>query len=125
MIAFNGLVGIVTQPHTMANCAAGKTELEGRLGWMLGNGLKRICTVAWCLTGVAAVVYFAGDGRTVEPDKVFGTVAGDFLPKILPGMLGVFIAALLASVNGFSSSCPRWTASRSLDIFLYIFRYLP
>jgi Na+/proline symporter len=38
----------------------------------------------------------------VEPDKVFGAVAGDFLPKILPGMLGIFLAALLASVM---SSC--------------------
>ncbi|MHC4331344.1 MAG: sodium:solute symporter family transporter, partial [Planctomycetota bacterium] len=27
VIAFNGLVGIVTQPHTMSNCAAGKTEM--------------------------------------------------------------------------------------------------
>jgi hypothetical protein len=26
VIAFNGLVGIVTQPHTMSNCAAGKNN---------------------------------------------------------------------------------------------------
>jgi Na+/proline symporter len=102
VIAFNGLVGIVTQPHTMSNCAAGKTEMEGRFGWMVGNLIKRVCTIPWCLTGVAAVVYFAASERIVEPDKVFGAVAGDFLPKILPGMLGVFLAALLASVM---SSC--------------------
>ena len=102
VIAFNGLVGIVTQPHTMSNCAAGKTEMEGRFGWMFGNLIKRICTIPWCLTGVAAIVYFGSQGRDVEPDKVFGAVAGDFLPKILPGILGVFLAALLASVM---SSC--------------------
>ena len=102
VIAFNGLVGIVTQPHTMSNCAAGKTEMEGRFGWMFGNMLKRVCTVPWCLTGVAAIVYFSGKGIEVEPDKVFGAVAGDFLPKILPGVLGIFLAALLASVM---SSC--------------------
>ncbi len=102
VIAFNGLVGIVTQPHTMSNCAAGKTEMEGRFGWMFGNMLKRVCTVPWCLTGVAAIVYFGGKGIEVEPDKVFGAVAGDFLPKILPGVLGIFLAALLASVM---SSC--------------------
>jgi len=28
MISLNGLVGIVTQPHTMGNCAAGRTENE-------------------------------------------------------------------------------------------------
>jgi Na+/proline symporter len=102
IIAFNGLVGIVVQPHTMSNCAAGKTEMEGRFGWMFGNMLKRVCTVPWCLTGVAAIVYFGSKGIEVEPDHVFGAVAGDFLPKILPGVLGVFLAALLASVM---SSC--------------------
>ncbi|MHC4119059.1 MAG: sodium:solute symporter family protein [Planctomycetota bacterium] len=102
IIALNALVGIVAQPHTMSNCAAGKTEMEGRFGWMVGNLIKRVCTIPWCLTGVAAVVYFAASERVVEADKVFGTVAGDFLPKILPGILGVFLAALLASVM---SSC--------------------
>ena len=102
VIAFNGLVGIVTQPHTMSNCAAGKTEMEGRFGWMFGNIIKRVCTVPWCLTGIAAFVYFRAKGLEVEPDNVFGAVAGDFLPKILPGILGIFLAALLASVM---SSC--------------------
>ncbi|HUT29740.1 MAG TPA: sodium:solute symporter family protein [Sedimentisphaerales bacterium] len=108
VIAFNGLVGIVTQPHTMANCAAGKTEMEGRVGFMGGTLIKRLCTVPWALTGLAAVAYFAG--RAIEPDKVFGAVAGEFLPKILPGVLGVFIAAILASVM---SSCDAFMISSS------------
>ena len=108
VIAFNGLVGIVTQPHTMGNCAAGKTEMEGRVGWMFGNFIKRFCTIAWCLTGLAAVVYFTG--REVEPDHIFGLVAADFLPKILPGVLGLFLAALLASVM---SSCDSFMIASS------------
>jgi Na+/proline symporter len=108
VIAFNGLVGIVTQPHTMANCAAGKTEMEGRVGFMGGTLIKRLCTIPWSLTGLAAVAYFAG--RTIEPDKVFGAVAGEFLPKIAHGMLGVFIAAILASVM---SSCDAFMISSS------------
>ncbi len=108
IIAFNGLVGIVAQPRTMGNCAAGKTEMEGRVGWMFGNFIKRVCTVAWCLTGLAAVVYFAG--RDVEPDHIFGLVAAEFLPKILPGALGLFIAALLASVM---SSCDSFMIASS------------
>lgn len=110
VIAINGLVGIAVQPHTMGNCAAGRTEMDGRVGFMFGNLTKRICTIPWCLTGLAAIVYFAQTGRDVEPDKVFGTVAGDFLPKILPGMLGVFIAALLASVM---SSCDAFMIASS------------
>ncbi len=108
VIAFNGLVGIVTQPHTMGNCAAGKTEMEGRVGWMFGNFVKRVCTVAWCLTGLGAVVYFAG--RDVEPDHIFGLVAADFLPKIAHGILGLFLAALLASVM---SSCDSFMIASS------------
>jgi Na+/proline symporter len=110
VIAFNALVGIVTQPHTMSNCAAGKTEMEGRFGWMFGNIIKRVCTIPWCLTGLAAIVYFGSRGVEVEPDKVFGAVAGDFLPKILPGILGIFLAALLASVM---SSCDAFMIASS------------
>jgi len=108
VIAFNALVGIVAQPHTMGNCAAGKTEMEGRVGFMVGTLLKRLCTIPWCLTGVAAIVYFAG--REMEPDKVFGAVAGEFLPTIFHGALGLFIAALLASVM---SSCDAFMISSS------------
>ncbi|MHC4596180.1 MAG: sodium:solute symporter family protein, partial [Planctomycetota bacterium] len=121
VIAFNALVGIVTQPHTMSNCAAGKTEMEGRFGWMFGNIIKRVCTIPWCLTGVAAIVYFAAAGRVVEPDKVFGAVAGDFLPKILPGILGIFLAALLASVM---SSCDAFMISSAALFTENIYRPL-
>jgi Na+/proline symporter len=96
VIAFNGLVGIVVQPHTMGNCAACKTETEGRVGFMFGPLIKRLCTIPWCLTGLAAVVYFAG--TDIEPDKVFGAVAG------------VFLAAILASVM---SSCDAFMISSS------------
>jgi Na+/proline symporter len=108
VIALNGLVGIVTQPHTMGNCAAGRTESEGRVGWMCGNFIKRICTVAWCFTGLAAVAYFAGSA--VEPDHVFGMVAAQFLPTILPGLLGLFLASVLASVM---SSCDSFMIASS------------
>jgi len=96
VLAINGLVGIVTQPHVMGNCAAGKTEIEGAVGFMGGNFLKRICTIPWSLIGVAGIVYFAG--REIHPDRVFGTVAHEFLSKAMPGLLGIFIAGVMASV---------------------------
>jgi len=108
VISFNALVGIVVQPHTLGICAAGKTEMEGRVGFMVGTFIKRVCTIAWCLTGFAAVAYFAG--RTVEPDQVFGLVAREFLPRVLPGLLGVFLASLLASVM---SSCDSFMTATS------------
>jgi Na+/proline symporter len=119
VIAFNGLVGIVTQPHTMGNCAAGKTEMEGRIGFMGGTLIKRVCTIPWSLTGLAAVAYFAG--RAIEPDKVFGAVAGEFLPRIMHGALGVFIAAVLASVM---SSCDAFMISSSALFTENVYRRL-
>jgi Na+/proline symporter len=121
VIALNALLGVVTQPHAMGNCAAGRTEMDGRVGFMFGNITKRICTIPWALTGLAAIVYFAQAGRTVEPDKIFGTVAGDFLPRVLPGLLGIFIAALLASVM---SSCDAFMISSSALFTQNIYRPL-
>ncbi len=121
VIALNALLGVVTQPHAMGNCAAGRTEMDGRVGFMFGNVTKRICTIPWALIGLAAIVYFAQAGRTVEPDKIFGTVAGDFLPRVLPGLLGVFIAALLASVM---SSCDAFMISSSALFTENIYRRL-
>ena len=108
VIAVNALIGIVTQPHTMGNCAAGRTESDGRFGFTVGNFIKRICTMAWCVTGIAAVGYLAG--RDVDPDKVYGIMAHEFFPKIMPGLLGIFIASLLASVM---SSCDSFMIASS------------
>ncbi len=102
VIAFNALVGTVTQPSLMGNCGAGKTEIEGAVGLMAGNFLKRFCTIPWCLVGVAGIVYFAG--KQVEPDKVFGLAAHEFLPKLMPGLLGIFLAGVIASVLSTSDA---------------------
>lgn len=107
-IAVNGLVGIVTQPHILANCSAGKTEREGQFGFVVGSFTKRFCTVAWCLTGLAGVAYFAG--RDIDPDNLYGMLSREFFPQIMPGLLGLFIATLLASVM---SSCDSFMIAAS------------
>lgn len=102
MIAINALLSVTVQPHNMGTCAAGRTEIEGAVGFMGGTFLKRICTVAWCLTGLAAYAYYRGGD--VEPDKVYGLMAAEFLPQLLPGLLGLFLAGLLATVMGSCDS---------------------
>jgi len=96
VIAINAIVGIVVQPSFMGNAGAGRTELEGQVGLVTGNFLKRFCTIPWALIGVAGVVYFAG--KDINPDKVFGMLANDFLSRLMPGLLGIFIAGVMASV---------------------------
>ncbi len=95
IIAFNALVGWVTMAETMANCAAGKTEMEGRIGVTAGIFGKRICTIAWMLTGLCAVVMYT---QLADPDLAYGKMARDLLPDIAPGLIGLFIACMLASV---------------------------
>lgn len=103
MIAINALLSVTVQPHNMGTCAAGRTEIEGAVGFMGGTFLKRICTVAWCLTGLAAFALYRGSAD-VEPDKVYGLMAAEFLPQVLPGLLGLFLAGLLATVMGSCDS---------------------
>ncbi len=101
IISLNGLIGWVTQPHNLSMCAAGKTEMDGRVGLVTGMLTKRICTIAWVLTGLCAVGLYM-DKADVDVDHVFGLMARDILPGIAPGLIGLFIASMLAAVM---SSC--------------------
>ncbi len=100
VISLNALIGWVTQPHTMSMAGAGRSEIEGRVGVMCGTFLKRICTAAWALTALCGMAYFLG--RTIHPDQAFGLMARELLPKAGPGLVGLFIATMFASVM---SSC--------------------
>jgi len=106
VIAVNGLIGWVTAPYAMAMCGAGKSEQDARVGLVAGMFIKRICTIAWVLTGMVAIALYAG--REVNPDHVWGFLARDFLPNIAPGLVGVFIASMLAAVM---SSCDCFMVS--------------
>jgi Na+/proline symporter len=108
VIALNGLLGWVTQPHSMGIAAAGKTEMEGRVGVMCGILFKRICTIAWVLTGLCAVGLYAG--KNIDVDHVYGLMAHSLLPKIAPGLIGLFIASMLAAVM---SSCDAFMVASS------------
>ncbi|MEE2640303.1 MAG: sodium:solute symporter family protein [Planctomycetota bacterium] len=113
MVSINALFLIVSVPSVMGNCAAGKTELDGRIGFMFGTFIKRVCTIAWCLTAIAAVAWYLKSGiqlKDIDPDKVYGDMAYRFLPQLVPGMLGIFIASLLAAVM---SSCDSFMIASS------------
>lgn len=116
MLSLNGLIGIVVQPHIMGVCGAGKTEMEGRVGFTFGNFIKRFCTIAWSFTGLACIIIYLTpengfiDSATLagiqsDPeemkkfgDQVFGKAAHDILPTISHGLVGLLMAALLAAV---------------------------
>ena len=111
MISLNAFLGVVVQPQNLGVCAAGKTEIEGAVGFMCGTMLKRFCTVAWAMTAMAAVALYGTRGTIIEnPDEIYGMVAREFLPSLMPGLLGIFMASLLATVMG---SCDSFMVSAS------------
>jgi SSS family transporter len=110
MLCLSALIGIVTQPHIMGVCAAGSSEMDGRVGFAAGNLLKRFCTIAWMLVGMCAIVMYPGLTTSTELNAIYGRVAADLLPNVMPGLLGLFLAALIASVM---SSCDAFMVSSS------------
>jgi len=111
MISLNAFLGVVVQPQNLGVCAAGKTEIEGAVGFMFGTMLKRFCTVAWAMTAMAAVALYGTRGTVIEnPDEIYGMIAREFLPALMPGLLGIFMASLLATVMG---SCDSFMVSAS------------
>lgn len=102
IIAINALVGFATQPHNIPQCNASRDDKTAQWASVTGNMIKRFCTVAWTLLGMCAFVMFAGMTDKDMIDKSFGLLAAELLPKIAPGLIGIFIASLLAAVM---SSC--------------------
>ena len=117
VISFNALLGWVTQPHSMGMAGAGKTELEGRFGVTVGLFVKRVCTIAWVVTGLAAIGLYLG--QEVDVDQVYGLMAHDLLPEVAPGLIGLFIASMLAAVM---SSCDAFMVSSSALFTQNIYR---
>lgn len=93
MMTINSLVGMVAQPHIMANAAAAHSEMDSRVGFVGGLLLKRLMTIPWALTGVMAIALF-GAGK-LEPDHAFGAMARELLPD---GFTGLMLACVMASV---------------------------
>ena len=100
IIAVNALVGWVASPYSMQMVGAGRSEHASRVGLVSGMLLKRVCTIAWVLTGMCAIAIYAGSA--IQPDHAYGLMARDLLPTIGPGLLGLFVASMLAAVM---SSC--------------------
>ena len=113
VISINALIGIVTGPATMALGGAGKTEMVGRVGQTFGSLLKRVCTIAWVLTGMCAISIYMG--QDIDIDQVFGLMARDLLPTIAPGLVGLFIASMLAAVMSSCDACMVCSAGLFTD----------
>ncbi|MDA1049066.1 MAG: sodium:solute symporter family protein [Planctomycetota bacterium] len=103
-IVIINLVGIVVQPHFIATGGgSAKTENNARIGLVVGNFLKRFCTVGWVLTALIALALYANDPELVlDPGKTWGVASRNLLGPGLTGlMLACLLAALMSSVDAY------------------------
>lgn len=94
------LIGIVVQPHFIATGGgSAKSEQEARIGLVVGNFLKRLCTVGWALTALIALALLAGNASiAANPDRVWGVAAREILGPMNLGLVGLMLACLLAAM---------------------------
>lgn len=94
------MIGIVVQPHFIATGGgSAKSEDEARIGLVVGNFLKRLCTVGWALTALIAIALFAGSPELAgDPDRVWGVAAREILGPLNLGLVGLMLACLLAAM---------------------------
>ncbi|MCG8586948.1 MAG: sodium:solute symporter family protein, partial [Pirellulales bacterium] len=103
-IVIINLVGVVVQPHFIATGGgSAKTEMNARVGLVVGNFLKRLCTVGWVLTALIALALFANRPELVaDPDKTWGVASRELLGPGLTGlMLACLLAALMSSIDAY------------------------
>ncbi len=96
-IVLANLTGIVVQPHFIATGGgSAKTEFNARVGLVVGNFLKRFCTLGWVLTALIAATLYADVPQLVaNPDQVWGYASMQLLG---PGFRGLMLACLLAAL---------------------------
>jgi SSS family solute:Na+ symporter len=94
------LVGIVVQPHFIATGGgSAKSESEARIGLVVGNFLKRLCTIGWAITALIALALLAGNAEiAADPDRVWGVAAREILGPLQVGLLGLMLACLMAAM---------------------------
>lgn len=91
------LITVAVQPHfILTGGGSAKDENSARIGLVVGNFLKRLCTVGWVLTALVALALFADSPELAQdPDKTWGIASRELLG---PGLRGLMLACLLAAL---------------------------
>jgi len=110
-LSFMAAITVVVQPTGAVLAGSAKDEISNRSGVVIGNFIKRFCTVLWALLGLAAIVLYSG--KVVHSDLIWGHAALDLLGSLHIGLIGLMIACLLAALLS-TVDCHMLTSSSLL-----------
>ncbi len=105
-ITLLNLVAIVVHPHmAVTGGGSAKTENSARVGLVVGNFLKRFCTIGWCITILIVLAYMPGNVEIArDPDRVWGIAARELLGPYNLGLVGLMLACLMAALMSSASA---------------------
>lgn len=95
-LSFMAAITVVVQPNGAVLAGSAKDELSNRSGVVMGNFLKRFCTVFWAIFGLIAIVLYSG--KVIHSDLIWGYATLDLLGPFKIGLVGLMIACLLAAL---------------------------
>lgn len=110
-LSFMAAITVVVQPTGAVLAGSAKDELANRTGVVIGNFIKRFCTVLWAVLGLTTIVLYSG--KVVHSDLIWGHAALDLLGSLHIGLMGLMIACLLAALLS-TVDCHMLTSSSLL-----------
>lgn len=94
-LVFLALAGLPATPGNMLVNAA-KDERSAQIGVVAGLFIKRLCTLAWAIVGLLAIVLLRQS--EVAKNQVFGVMTMQMLAPLGLGLVGLVIAGLLGAL---------------------------
>jgi solute:Na+ symporter, SSS family len=89
-------INVAVGANQLVATGSARNEHAARVGLTYGTYLKRITTVFWGLTALAAILLFAD--RVSDPDMLWGYASRELLGPLNMGLIGLMIAALMAAL---------------------------
>lgn len=95
-LALMATINVAVGANQLVATGSARNEYTARVGLTYGTYLKRITTVFWGLTALAAILLF-GD-QVSDPDMLWGYASRELLGPLNLGLIGLMIAALMAAL---------------------------
>ncbi|MGC9343194.1 MAG: sodium:solute symporter family protein, partial [Bacteroidales bacterium] len=115
-IGIMATINVAVGANQLVATGSAKNEYNARFGLTYGTYLKRITTVLWGVTALAAVLLFGSE--ITDPDLLWGYASRELLGSLNLGLIGLMIAALMAALMS-TADMMMITASGLLTSSLY------